>query len=60
MSIYTKMYKNGISEMLIKTQDVNHYLENGFTLEPKKEEAPVVKKKVIGKEPSSDKKIGGE
>lgn len=60
MSVYTKMYKNGVSEMLVKTQDVNHYLENGFTLEPKKEEAPVVKKRAAVKDSSSDKKTGGE
>ena len=40
MSIYTEMYKGGKYRILIKTSEVNHYSNYGYTLEPESETAP--------------------
>lgn len=47
MSVYTEMYKGGKHKILIKTSKINHYLNNGFTLEPESETAPKKKTTIV-------------
>lgn len=47
MSIYTEMYKGGKQKMMIKTSEINHYLNHGFTLEPESETAPKKKSPIV-------------
>jgi len=44
--MYTKMYKPGNTEILIKTNDVGAMLNAGYTLEPQKSTPKKVEEKV--------------
>ena len=56
MSVYTEMYKGGKHKILIKTSEINHYLNHGFTLEPESEAAPKKKTPIV--KPKEDTSSG--